>query len=406
MAPFMRSSLAIPREFNRGIASEEFNNQWTTPSDVFSVLLILGGDVIGRALAQLVGSRLTFVTFSFGWVAYAVNTVVSAVGENKLMPVSDCPCKIINGKTGYVRENSSWIIGRIVRDFDFWMMKPGKGGSNIQKRLNEVLDKRWYIDRQNSSSGGNGIPRPIKAGLCISVYEAGKATKKPQQHELLDYIGIITATVQLGIAAIPCGIFGDWSILLVTAIGSLLAYGTGRLPQWAKEKWACRDESKKIVILTKGNGSQHAIVVIGGGKGLDLEDLAAGSLDLATSFSTVTRVFILGLGVLWVLLLVAAAGIKSNTWFLLAVGGLGMLENLFVAGKGRTPESFGIPLTFERVIGEPKVMEALCALEESYPRVGRSMLDTFFPGKLRPAEIEMWDRYERRATRVEGVGRA
>ncbi|KAL7941061.1 hypothetical protein V8C42DRAFT_200785 [Trichoderma barbatum] len=405
MPPFMRSSSPILREFNGGTASEEFNNQWTTPSDVFSVLLILGGDVIGRALAQLAGSRLTFVTFSFGWVAYAVNSVVSAVGENKLMPVSDCPCKVINGKTGYVRDNSSWIIGRIVRDFDFWMKKPGKGGSDIQRELDSLNQQRDTVG-QNSSSGGHGIRRPTKAGLCISVFEAGEATKKPQQHEFLNYIGFITATFQLGIAAIPCGIFGDWSILLVTAIGSLLAYGTGRLPQWATEKWACRDRTEKIVILTKGNGSQHAIVVIGGGKGLDLEDLATGSLDPARSRSTVSRVLILSLGVLWVLLLIAAAGIKSNTWFLLAVGGLGMLENLFVAGKRRVPESFGIPLEFKQVIAEPKVMKALWALEESHPRVGRSMLDTFFPGKLRPEETERWERYEREATMLENVGRA
>jgi hypothetical protein len=322
------------------------------------------------------------------------------------MPVSDCPCKVINGKTGYVRENSSWIIGRIVRDFDFWMKKPDKGGSDIQNRLDELLDSKRYTERQNSNSGGFDIPRPTKVGLCISVYDAGEGTKKPQQHELLDYTGIITAIFQLGIAAIPCGIFGDWSILLVTAIGSLLAYGTGRLPQWAKEKWACRDRSTKTIILTKGNGSQHAIVVIGNGKGLDLEDLAAGPLDPARLRSTMTRVFILGLGVLWVLLLVAAAGIKSNTWFLLAVGGLGMLENLFVAGKARAPEAFGIPLKFKQVIAEPKVMKALWALEESHPRAGRSMLGTFFPGKLRPEETEKWDRYEREATMAEGVGRA
>lgn len=56
-----------------------------------------------------------------GWVAYSVSALVSAVGENKLMPQNvDCKCKVINGKSGYGRDNSSWVIGRIVRDFDTW----------------------------------------------------------------------------------------------------------------------------------------------------------------------------------------------------------------------------------------------------------------------------------------------
>ena len=80
--------------------------------------------------------------------------------------------------------------------------------------------------------------------------------------------------VQLGLAAIPFGLFGDWSILLVAAAGIVLSFLTGALPQWRSEKWACRSGTTKTVVLTRGNGSQHAIVVIGDGKGLDLEDLA------------------------------------------------------------------------------------------------------------------------------------
>lgn len=52
--------------FDPEIPSSEFDGQWTVPGDVFSVLLLLGGDVVARALAQLSGSRLTPVAFSFG----------------------------------------------------------------------------------------------------------------------------------------------------------------------------------------------------------------------------------------------------------------------------------------------------------------------------------------------------
>ncbi len=63
--PPVLSSL-IPRNFNPGEPSSEFWSQWKNPGDVFSVLLLLGGDVVARALAQLSGSSLTPVAFSFG----------------------------------------------------------------------------------------------------------------------------------------------------------------------------------------------------------------------------------------------------------------------------------------------------------------------------------------------------
>lgn len=152
------------------------------------------------------------------------------------------------------------------------------------------------------------------------------------------------------------------------------------------------------MILTKGNGSQHAIVIIGNGKGLDIEDLATGpsAIDLSSSFSS-TKIALLILAFLWMALLVVAAGIKQNSWFLLAIGGIGILENIFVAGPPRHPAAFGMPLNFENVIGEAKVMDTLFAAEQGYPGAGRSMLDTFFPGKLRPKEQARWDEFERLA---------
>ncbi len=64
MAPLSLS--LFRRSFDPGRPSGEFWTQWKNPGDVFSVLLILGGDVILRALAQLSGSGITPVAFSFG----------------------------------------------------------------------------------------------------------------------------------------------------------------------------------------------------------------------------------------------------------------------------------------------------------------------------------------------------
>jgi hypothetical protein len=68
MAPLNFRTLLMNtrRSFDAQQPADELSSQWKNPGDVFNVLLIIGGDVVARALAQLVGGRLTPVTFSFG----------------------------------------------------------------------------------------------------------------------------------------------------------------------------------------------------------------------------------------------------------------------------------------------------------------------------------------------------
>ncbi|OJZ80182.1 hypothetical protein ASPFODRAFT_65920 [Aspergillus luchuensis CBS 106.47] len=327
----------LSRHFN---SREELSYQLTNPSDIFSVLLILGSDVVWRAIAQLAGPPVTPIAFPFGWVAYVVSALLTAIGENRFMPAPDNPCEVINGRTGYVRENNSFILGRIMRDLEVW----------IDKRIKEHM--RRMLEQPAQRGSGEAVRKPVRGGLCVSIYHAG-------------------------IAAIPCELDGDWSILVVTAAGIILSFTAASLRQWPKEKWACRHNSTKTVILTKGNGSQHAIVIIEDNKGLDIEDLATGpsAMDVSIPFS-VTKIALLILAFLRVALLVVAAGVKQHSWFLLAIGGIGPLEDIFVAGSPRHPAAFGMPLR--------EFMNTLFAVEQAYPQGGRSMLDTFFPGKLRP----------------------
>ncbi|KAI1102938.1 hypothetical protein F4804DRAFT_248944 [Jackrogersella minutella] len=406
MAPMLH---LVRRAFDPGFPSVEFSDQFSNPTDVFSVLLILGGDVVARALAQLVGTRVTPVAFSFGWVAYAVAAVVSAVGENKLMPPADFPCKVINGGNGFVRDNYSWIIGRVVRDFESWMDEQPRANSDVPKdskedpdssavlnpvqtRVEEIITLSWERSKRRARERGKPEPkRSPKAGLCISVYKARKASRHHPGYDTPYVAGLLACVLQLGIAAIPCGLYGDWSIFLVTGAGTSLSFISGALPQWSKEKWACRENTDKTFVLTRGNGSQHAIVIQGAGVGLDLEDLAA--VDGGAIASRLTRFVIISLAVLWIFLLIAASGISQNTWFLLAVGALGILQNAYVAGASRSPEAFGMPLEFVEVIGEPNVMDALFAVEDRYPRLGRSMLPTFFTGELDEDEKARWKDY-------------
>jgi len=66
MAPFYKHFLQS-RNFDLNAPSAAFKAQWASPSNyAFTVLLLVGGDVVSRALAQLAGGRITPVAFSFG----------------------------------------------------------------------------------------------------------------------------------------------------------------------------------------------------------------------------------------------------------------------------------------------------------------------------------------------------
>lgn len=65
---------------SRRSAPAEFHQQWRNPSDIFSLLLIIGPDIIKAALAQQAGYFITPAVFSFGWMAYAFNTLLSVFG--------------------------------------------------------------------------------------------------------------------------------------------------------------------------------------------------------------------------------------------------------------------------------------------------------------------------------------
>lgn len=303
------------------------------------------------------------------------------------MPAPDCSSIVINGKNGYVRNNSSWILGRLVGDFESWMSK------DARTKVEGMIEEKWADDKKKAEeSSQEKLIKSTRVGLCVSIYK--QSTEREPGVPVQDWIyysGFVVALIQLGISAIPYGLFGDWGILMITSSGIVLAFLSGSIPQWKKEKWACRRNTNKTVILTRGNGSQHAIVIIEHGRGLDLEDLAAGPVNVDVSATMSTRIALTVLAVLWILLLISAAGQRENSWFLLAVGGIGMLDNVAVAGWKRKPRAFGVHLDFIEVVGNKKVMGALLQMEESYPHVGASMLQTFFPGELRDEEKREWD---------------
>ncbi|KAK0482473.1 hypothetical protein IW261DRAFT_1418036 [Armillaria novae-zelandiae] len=354
------SPILQPSIMQRDSISRIIQGTWQNPSDTLSILLIIGGDVVLKALAQLTGRSFTPIAFSFGWVSYSFNTLMSVLGDGRLVPAPDYPAKVINAENGYKRDNKSWVIGRLLRDFE----------------------------------------RPLadNVGLSITVFEAveGDSAGRPSV-DLWWYSGLVVIIIQHALAAIPCGLHKNWSILFITSAGTMLALITGSLPQWRREKWACRRKTKKICSVTGGNGTRHVMVILGKGVGLDLEDLAAAESprmrqrgkddNLEFRF---TQVACLLLAILWIVFLITVTALKEDTWYLLGVGGLGMAQNVLVAGTERRIGTSGIHLKRIKGYEQEKVMDTLMDLEKDYPKVGKSLVTEFFPSGLREVETQWW----------------
>ncbi|KAI0423969.1 hypothetical protein F5Y09DRAFT_336153 [Xylaria sp. FL1042] len=325
-----------------------------------SLLLLIGGDVIQKALAQQTGGRQllpTPVVFSFGWVSYTFYGLVSAVGNKVFLPPPEFSAGVFSSEWGYQRINQSWILCRLLRDFEeSWMPSA---------TLERLLKLRASTD-----------PNRRRVGLIVSIFEASdKQEAGVPVRDYLWYSGYAVTVLQLG-------------IFFVALAGSTLAYLTANLPHWHQERWQCSRKSNKKFVVTRGNGAQHAIVILGAGRSLDLEDLSTSSEAFPLPIST-PWVYTM-LTVLWCALLITVCGIQEQRWFLIAIGAIGMIHTVLITGCPRNPEFFGIPLDFKEVIGQSKVMKTLMEVEEAYPGIGRSMIGMFFPGNLHPGEVLWW----------------
>jgi hypothetical protein len=341
--------------------SINLSQQWVSPSEILAVLLLIGGNIIQMALAQLSGSPIVPVAFSFGWASYAFSALLSAVGDRKLMPSPEFASIIVDAQSGDIRPNNSWVLGRILRDMEM----------KVVQRIGWTLWVHVYvaIDPKLKQRGPHGLVRTLIRDWVWTM-------------------GVVTIFVQLAISVIPWALHGNWSIFLVTLAGTAMSLICGAIPQWKTEKWACRGNSKRTVALTRGNGSRLVAVIIGNGVGPNLGDLAIGRVILGKG----TRSIIALLAVLWLALLCTVPAVKDDTWYLMGIGLFGMIQNVAAAGATRAPEDFNIPLEFCGEFSEHSVMATLQKLEIEYPGVGAALLRVFFPFELRPHEVEWWDK--------------
>ncbi|KAK8094959.1 hypothetical protein PG997_001644 [Apiospora hydei] len=376
---------------------EQLRDQWINPSDVSTILMAIGGDVVQNAFAQGTGQPYTPVCFSFGCVAYAFTTLVNIIGDGRLLPSPDYPVKVFNLESGYARENKNWVVGRLLRD--------------IESQVSRM--------------------RPLNdnTGIRISVFEAIENENNPTQFSwsFMHIIGAIMTLLQLGVATIPIALDRQWGVMFITIIGTLLIQIAGLLPQWRAEKLPNGQKSKDCYALTSGNGSTDIVVVLGRGLCLNLEEMSASQsprinrpwekfqrlsqpLDLekmadsnrlgtrgrkAKTFHgfplgfRLTQITCWVLSVLWLLLLVNVAASTDYTWCLLGIGAIGMFQNAWLAAVELPSAERNLPLYHCDTIMTHKVMDGIMDFDITYGR-GVPLMEEFFPGRLHDEETEWW----------------
>ena len=385
--------------------TDQLQDQIANPSDILSLLLLIGGDVVQRAIAQLFGFYITPfgikfymtpVAFSFGWVGYAFTSLASVVGDKQLMPSRpENSSKVINCETGYARTNRSWLLERLLRDYEMSMEK--------------------YPGAEHEEIAASGSWMSLRIDI-FDVEDAGRPA--------IDWVwglGWLTITAQLGISLVPWVNWGNWGIFLITASGTVSALLTGSLRQWNAEKWAGRrlnkpgssKRKKMAIFLTRGNGHKYVMMLHSSGMSWDLETMAT-----ATSDSNSETPWLLGaLALTWTCLLIAVSGLRTHAWFLIGIGVLGMIQNIVAGAVRRDFGTFSFKLTRKSYIvapgfdwpenqdasdsnedvadetGQwrrrlaynhvPGVRGAIRELEKMYPKSGFALMLEFFPAMIK-----------------------
>jgi len=316
-------------------AEDMLRRQMTNPADILAILQIIGGDIIQKAIAQLSGTRLGFtpVAFSFGWVSYTFNAIMSVFDDGNLLPPPEAEIVVIDILSGRTIRNQSWVLWRLFRDLVF--ETPSKG----PLRIFQLAD------------GAGELPV-----------------------ERVDYLFLFFLPAQLITASIPWWRGGNWLVFGITAIGTVLAIATGSLPQWKKQKFDARPNNKgQGYILTQEPGEIAFLFIPAPGRssGLRITDMAINRY----RGSQLTRVVIPVLSVCWVCLLLTVGGLERDTWYLFAVGALGMVQNITAACFQRRGDAHGIP--FKEIVVWGGRASCLKQAEHEFPGAGLCLVNKY-----------------------------
>jgi hypothetical protein len=311
--------------------------------------------------------------------------MLSAVGDNRLMPKAELDCMLINADSGYRRTNHSWVLSRLLRDFDHW--RTTESAAIEADKLTHLINANKRLNKPRDAT-------KIRIALCVTIWECPTASGRGFG-DFVYWVGLAVTAVQLCLAIVPLALYGEWFTLFITVAGTLLAYGSSSLPQWCDEKMGVRSlERPKDVFLTEGNGSRDVLLIRCSTGALDFEALA-GSQRRRPHYWNACILSII-LAALWIALLITVAGWDQHTWYILGVGMIGMLHNVAVAGIKRQPRAWGINLVHSETITDDKVMKVLWAVETSCPKAGSALVDEFFTSQLNAREKLLWQYAQKR----------
>ena len=94
------------------------------------------------------------------------------------------------------------------------------------------------------------------------------------------------------------------------------------------------------------------MVIISRGKTIDVKDLASSRVEIFHR----TRRFLTVFALLRLVLPITVSGLSQDAWYVLAIGGLGMVQNMIVAAAVRSPAAHRLELEQIKEIKGGKVM--------------------------------------------------
>lgn len=97
------------------------------------------------------------------------------------MPDADTGCCLINGKNGSVRGNGSWVLGRMMRDYHYWMLEP------VKLKTEEVLASARDFDLKRAKEKSPHLPVNVEerkqAGLVVSFWSTAPPNPPESQEK-------------------------------------------------------------------------------------------------------------------------------------------------------------------------------------------------------------------------------
>lgn len=275
----MATSMAS-KQTNGTPPTQDLWRQLRSPQDVFTILLLIGGDVVRTAVARLSvptimlpwidrDINLTPVAFSFSWMSFAFMGLAAVVGDCQLMPPPECAIKVLNYATNNVIDNQSWLLGRVVRDQECrqgmrYVQDQSRYPSQDAFPFTNNSNARFLTNRsllRHLFQSGRATNTVQNAALIISIHRAGKPS--PPARDRCWWLAVSCIVVQLVAAAIG-SYTHNWAVSLVVYCGTAFALITAGLVQWKEEKWSSRRlraNTSKTVAFTRGNGRRHMMII-------------------------------------------------------------------------------------------------------------------------------------------------